>query len=211
MSIFKEKLPKDIVQYVNKKVIWRVIIFVLLEIAWIAVSALTWQYFAAKTNVFFHISIVILLGIIPFWLSGVPFKLIDKSWMGTVTDVSVKAETGTYIAGGGKAFPYDKNVIYLKVRTDNGEEKCIPAREFGIRSHPGFPVPNEGDITQHLNDYSVGDKVYHFYGLKYNYMVKKNYDMIECVVCGCYNQQVRDHCINCGHSLIKEKTINTLP
>ena len=107
------------------------------------------------------------------------------------------------MAGGGKAFPYDKNVIYLKVKKDNGKETRITAREFGIRSHAGFPVPNEGDITQHLNEYSVGDIVHHFYGLKHNYIVKKNSEMIECVVCGSQNQKDRNDCLSCGHSLIK--------
>lgn len=203
MIIFKEKLPKDIVQYVNKRIIRRLIIFVLLGIASITVSVLTWQYFATKTNVFFHIFILILLGIIPFGASGIPIKLIDKSWTGTVTDIVVKTETGTYTAAGVKAFPYDKNVIYLKVKKDNGKEELILAREFGIRSHPGFSVPNEGDIVKHLNDYSVGDQVYHFYGLKHNCIVKKNSELIECVVCGSQNQKERNNCLNCGHSLIK--------
>ena len=146
---------------------------------------------------------LIFLCAIPFFVSGFPFKLIDRSWHGVVTDVIVKSETGTYTAAGTKAFPYDKNVIYLKVKRDDGKELRIPAREFGIRNHPGFTVPNEGDITKHLNDYLIGDHVYHFYGLKHNRIVKQNFEMIECVVCGTQNTNVRDDCINCGYSLIK--------
>ena len=199
----KKILPKDIVKAVQKKIARCITVFAVLEIVAIVISVLSCEYITANTNVVFYIFVVIFLCVIPFLISGFPFKLIDKSWMGTVTDVVVKTETGTYTAAGVKAFPYDKNVIYLKVKKDNGKEELILACEFGIRSHPGFSVPNEGDIVKHLNDYSVGDQVYHFYGLKHNCIVKKNSELIECVVCGSQNQKERNNCLNCGYSLIK--------
>ena len=199
----KNILPKDIVKAVKEKIARCITVFAVLEIVAIVISVLSCEYITANTNVAFYIFVVIFLCVIPFLISGFPFKLIDKSWMGTVTDVVVKTETGTYTATGVKAFPYDKNVIYLKVKKDNGKEELILAREFGIRSHPGFSVPNEGDIVKHLNDYSVGDQVYHFYGLKHNCIVKKNSELIECVVCGSQNQKERNNCLSCGHSLIK--------
>ena len=199
----KDNLPKDIVKYVNKEIARCISIFAILEIVAIVISILTYDYFTKSINLIFYIIVVIFLCAIPFFVSGFPFKLIDRSWHGVVTDVIVKSETGTYTAAGTKAFPYDKNVIYLKVKRDDGKELRIPAREFGIRNHPGFTVPNEGDITKHLNDYSIGDHVYHFYGLKHNRIVKQNFEMIECVVCGTQNTNVRDDCINCGYSLIK--------
>ena len=199
----KDNLPKDIVKYVNKEIARCISTFAILEIVAITISILTYEYFTKSTNIIFSILMLIFLCAIPFFVSRFPFKLIDRSWHGVVTDVIVKSETGTYTAAGTKSFPYDKNVIYLKVKRDDGKELRIPAREFGIRNHPGFTVPNEGDITKHLNDYSIGDHVYHFYGLKHNRIVKKNFEMIECVVCGTQNTNVRDDCINCGHSLIK--------
>lgn len=196
-------LPNGIEKYVYKKIARCVLMFMLLESVSVGISVLSWQALAAKTSSFLHIGILVLLGIVPFFASGFPFKLIDKSWTGIVTDICVKEKTGTYTAGEGEVFPYSKNVIYLKVRKDNGKEKHIAAREFGIRSHKGFSVPNEGDVTKHLDDYSIGDKVYHFYGLKHYYIVKKNSEMVECVVCGTSNPKGREDCLNCGHSLIK--------
>ena len=199
----KYNLPKDIVKYMNKEIARCISIFAILEIVAIVISILTYEYFTKSINLIFYIIVVIFLCAVPFFVSRFPFKLIDSSWHGVVTEVTVKTETGTYTAAGTKAFPYDKNVIYLKVKRDDGKELRIPAREFGIRNHPGFTVPNEGDITKHLNDYLIGDHVYHFYGLKHNRIVKQNFEMIECVVCGTQNTNVRDDCINCGYSLIK--------
>ena len=199
----KYNLPKDILKYINKRIARCITTFLVSEIVAIVISILTYDYFTKSINLIFYIIVVIFLCAVPFFVSRFPFKLIDRSWHGVVTDVIVKSETGTYTAAGTKAFPYDKNVIYLKVKRDDGKELRIPAREFGIRNHPGFTVPNEGDITKHLNDYLIGDHVYHFYGLKHNRIVKQNFEMIECVVCGTQNTNVRDDCINCGYSLIK--------
>lgn len=201
--LYKERIPKDIVKYVNKNVIQCIVLFSFLEIIAIVASVLLCGYITANTNKIFYIFVVIILSAIPFIVSRFPLKLIDKSWSGVVTDVIIKSETGTFTAGHCEAFPYDKNVIYLSVKKDNGREVRIKAQEYGIRSHPGFSVPNEGDVIKHLNDYSVGDKVYHFYGLKHNCIIKKNSELIECVVCGSQNSKERDNCLNCDHSLIK--------
>ena len=198
------KLPKDVVNYVRKKVIRCVATFVVLETAALLTLALSWDYFAAKTNPIFHTLLVMVLCIIPFVVAKVPWSLIDKSWNGVVTEVYVKDEMGTYTAyHGGHPRPYPKYVIYLKVRTSNGEEKHIAVREFGLRVHVAFPVPNEGDVTKHIDEYSVGDRVYHFYGLKHYYIEKQSFDMVECVVCGTQNHKDRDDCIECGHSIVK--------
>ena len=66
-------------------------------------------------------------------------------------------------------------------------------------------MPNEGDVTMHLDEYGVGDRVYHFYGLKHNYIVKNKSEIIECVICGSHNPKERSDCLNCGYSLIKNK------
>ena len=200
-----KRLPNDIVKYINRKVARCVIIFVILESIAIGISILSWEYLATNTNIVFHICILFFLYIIPFFASGLPFKLIDKSWSGVVTKVFIKEETGTYTSGGSRSFPYVKNVIYLQVQKDNGKEVRVVAREFGTRSHAGFPVPNEGDVTMHLDEYCVGDRVYHFYGLKHNYIVKNKSEIIECVICGSHNQKERSDCLNCGYTLIKNK------
>ena len=105
-----------------------------------------------------------------------PFKLIDRSWRGEIVEISVEEERDAYYPGGvkDKVFPYVKHVIYLKVKLENGKHKRIAVQEFGRRQHIGCEVPNEGDVRNHLDDYFVGDSVYHFYGLKYNYVVKNS-------------------------------------
>jgi len=196
-------LPKDILRYVRRKIICCIALFVVLEGIAIGVAFLSWDYFAAKIPLPFHTTILLVLCALPFYFSGFPWKLLDRSWNGTVNEVSIKQEQGVNHTSAGRGHPYIKNVIYLKIKKDNGKETLIAAQEFGIRHLKGFPVTNEGDVTKHVNDYSVGDRVFHFYGLNHNYIDKQNSEMIECVVCGSQNHKNRDNCLNCGHLLIK--------
>lgn len=198
-------LPADLVKYVKKKVILCIALFVLLMCITVAISILTWDYFAARTPLAFHIGVIFWINVIPFFIAKFPWTLIDKTWCGEVVEVSVEEERGAYNPGGvkDKVSSYVKHVIYLNVKLESGKYKRIAVQEFGKRRHVGFEVPNEGDVTKHVDDYSVGDKVYHFYGLKHYYVEKKNLALTECVVCGVKNKKDGDTCVNCGHSLIK--------
>ena len=197
-------LPTDIVKYVNNRIIRCSGLFLILECVSIVFCILTWNYFATKTNVGFHLCVLFVICLIPFLISKFPKDLIDKSWSGEVVKVFVEEEKGINHTSVGLGHPYVKHVIYLDIKKDNSKKiKCIAAQEFGIRQQIGFPVPNEGDVTKHLNDYSIGDRVYHFYGLKHYYFVKKNQEMVKCVVCGSENKKDRDSCLNCGHSVLK--------
>ena len=196
-------LPVDLVKYVRKKVIRCIGLFVLLECVTVLICIWTWDYFAARTPMAFHIGVIFWINVIPFFVTKFPWALIDKSWCGEVVDVSIEEKVGAYTIANFMG-AYSKNIIYLNVKLDNGKNKCISIREYARGRHIGFEVPNEGDVTKHLDDYSVGDRVYHFYGLKYYYVEKKNSALSECVVCGTKNKKDNDKCINCGHSIIKD-------
>lgn len=201
------EIPNDIVKYVKRKIIRCIGSFLFLEGMVVAISICSWEYFSTKTNLPFHICVLFFLCMVPFYVSQFPISLIDRSWNGETLEVLIKEERAVNHTSVGRGHSYVKHVIYLKVRKENGKEKYIAVREFGVRQHIGFPVPNEGDITKHLNEYSVGDQVYHFYGLRHCYVIKRNSEMIDCVVCGSQNQKDRSECLSCGHTLIKtEKT-----
>ena len=204
-------LPEDLVKYVKKKVIRCIVLFVLLVCVTVAISILTWDYFAARTPMAFHIGVIFWINVIPFFVAKFPWALIDKSWCGEVVEVTVEEEKGTVKIAVGRYWLYVKHVIYLDVKLENGKHKRIAIQDFGSKindigaryNQVSFAIPNAGDVTKHLDDYSIGDRVYHFYGLKHYYVEKKNLALTECVVCGFKNKEENDTCVNCGHSLIK--------
>ena len=200
-------LPEDIRKYVRKKVVLCVSKFLIFEIiaAAICVNLFLWEDFQAKTTLVSKCLLIVISVIFSCWLSGFPIKLIDKTWSGVVTNVDIREEIGVRSGGGARVFNYTKHVIYLTVNKDDGKNIEIPIREFGRRSHKGFSVPNEGNIQNHLNEYSVGDTVIHFYALKEYYVIKSKSDMIDCLICGTKNEKGRAVCLECGCSLLKIK------
>lgn len=199
-------LPLDLDKYVKKKIIRCIALFVLLACITVAISVLTWNYFAAKTPLAFHICVICLINIIPFWVAKFPIALIDKTWSGEVVAVNIETKSDAFSAGG-KTYSYTNHQIMLEVKKENGKIVKIMIKEVGepnvfITKASGYTVPNQGDIKRFVNYYSVGDKVYHFYGFKYYYVEKKNVEFFDCVVCGSENKKDRETCINCGHSII---------
>ena len=203
-------IPKDIQNYVRKKVISCVLFFVGLEALAAALNIFIFDSLSSVSERWLHILVIITLQIVPFVISKFPFKIIDRSWSGEVISVNIETNTGAYTAGGTKVYPYTKHEILLEVKQQNGKIVKIKAKEVGERSHVGFPVPNEGDIKNYINYYSAGDKVYHFYGVPNCYIIKKLSDKNDCVICGTQNTGERDNCLNCGYSLIKRRLDNSV-
>ena len=200
-------LPADIVKHIKKKIIYCIVVFVLLECVTISISALSWNYFASRVSLDFHIGLIILINAVPFFVAKFPKKLIDRTWSGEIVAVNIKTNSKPFSAGG-KVFPYTSHQIILDIKRDNGKVISIMVREIGepnnvITQLLGYTVPNQGDIKAFIDYYSVGDKIYHFYGLKHYYIEKKKTDFFTCVICGAENKNDREKCVDCGHILIK--------
>ena len=198
------KLPNDICVYVRKKMLKRILCLVVLVALFAAVNVCLWIEFK-DMNVISRVAILVASVILPFIISGVPLKMIDRSWHGEVISTEIKEETGVYMHGGQYATPYTKHVIILNVKKDSGEMCTVRAAEYGSKNRlRGEEVPGEGNIQHHMNDYREGDLVYHFNGVPYNLVVcKEVHRPANCVMCGCRNPKTDDKCFNCGHSLIK--------
>ena len=142
---------------------------------------------------------------VPFILFKIPHLFFDSTWTGVVTAVDIKTSIGTYSIGG-RHFPYTKNDIVLTVRKENGKTvKCI-AKSLGVKEQKWIDPHTVGKIENHVDEFSVGDKVYHFYGFKYNFYVHEpQNEHKHCIVCGASNNLNRECCLNCHHELLEMK------
>ncbi len=157
-----------------------------------------------KCHIVVYMMIQLFIFVLPFWITEVPFKLLDKSWCGTVKAVDIKEQIGTYTALNLRSYPYTKHSIILTVETENGETIKVKAKEYGIRrGRRDFAVLSEKDIQQHMNDYREGDTVYHFYGLTELFVIRKKPSTnVNCVICGSQNPIESCKCYHCGHTLL---------
>ena len=125
-------LPADVVRYVKKRVIRCIVLFVLLACIAVAISALMWNYFAEKTPLLFHITLIVLINMVPFFVSKFPKNLIDKSWSGEIIAVNIETKSDAFSAGG-KTHSYTKHQIMLDVKKENGKTVKIKIKENYIK------------------------------------------------------------------------------
>lgn len=150
----------------------------------------------------------VVLYLVPFILSGIPFVFFDTDWSGEITAVDIKTGMGTYTVGG-KNFPYTKNDIVLTIKKNNGKTVKHTAKTLGVRdfSVTGYHIMGNykamGKIENFEHEYSVGDTVCHFRGFKYNFYIRHPQNKIKhCIVCGTSNNTDTANCWNCHNELL---------
>ena len=135
----------------------------------------------------------ILLLSIPFLVTGIPFKLIDRSWSGTVTSVIV--EENLKASGAGRPRLHKSHDLILTIRTDDGKEI----------SHTilSFVSPSSGKVHHHENKIVIGDRIYKYYGFKYPYVIpQKHHASKICIICGAKNDVDKKCCWHCKAELL---------
>ena len=150
---------------------------------------------------------------VPFILFKIPHLFFDSSWTGVVTDVNVETGRGTHVVGG-KIGQYYKNDIVLTIEKYNGKTIKHVAKSLGVKERVGVSSTilgnvhsvATGKIENHVDEFSVGDKVYHFYGFEYNFYVREpQNEHKHCIVCGASNSLNREYCLSCHHELLEIK------
>ena len=145
-------------------------------------------------NKVFQTSCYIVVMLIPFAITGVPHKLIDSTYYGTVKKVDIV----TTMDNDSSVKPtrehlFLKNTIYLSIEQPN--DKLIYKKAYS----------GKANLQQNINEYNEGDFVFHLYGTKTVVVLPNANDTsVHCSVCGSSNNIADDKCRDCGHSLIKQ-------
>ena len=143
--------------------------------------------------------------LLPFLLTGVPLKLIDKSFSGTIRKVEIKDKIkyggGGTNTGSGSYIQHD---LILTVEKDDG--KVIKHTRLSFRSPlHRFPIHNSrpGNMEHHRNEFREGERIHKYYGFKYPYIAHPTLpDDKYCIVCGQKNEHKEAFCWTCGAELL---------
>lgn len=195
-------LAKDLRAYRFRKTFSKFIICIAL---WISLGMVFYFY---KDSVFpFHKTYqIICIIFIPLFfaiLAAFKLKLFDHSWQGTIIAVKIKEGVGTFSVGG-RPWPYTKNDIIITIRKNNKKIVEYTPMSLGVKERTWIDPYVVGKIENHIDEYGIGDSVYHFYGFDYLFHVHKSpLSTCRCIVCGEKNDTNRGTCWNCNHSLIQ--------
>ena len=139
-----------------------------------------------------QIAAEILVMLIPFAITRVPFCLFDRTFTGIVKGVHVKNE-----------YVMDKREMLSRAYTSR---RLIQAAYLTIEE----PSGREREVRIMMNnnalaeEFKPGQTVFHIYGAKHTVILPETAgDHVECPVCGDDNRAELTNCHSCGHTLIK--------
>lgn len=199
LSVFDERrVPRDIRRYVLWRVLSRVVPCALMILT--AVLALMFfddVFFGAADKPFRVQSQMLgytVVVIVPLLITGVPFKLIDRSFEGKVEAVHVY----TTVEDPRRALhmsnaQYQRLNVRLTVRTQDG---------YRLKRSVAKSKMVDKRI---LNWYHEGDEVLHLYGTRYTVVLPDDFRApVRCVICGKKSGYGDVRCPECGYSLIRK-------
>ena len=186
------QLPKDLKAFAMKTALKRLIPCILMLTVF-AVALIFWGDIILpidKESV--KVIVYTMVMLVPFAVTGVPFKLFDKTYSGIVEKVEIATTVDNlYHERPARAYLYLKNTVFLHVKQENGTVVRRKASETNAR------------MSQNIESYKVGDSVFHLYGSEQTVVLPKPSDkMVQCPVCGTNNDKTHEKCDSCGHSLV---------
>ena len=194
-----KQLPKDLQKFILTKILKRCIPCAIILFAVIAVLFLFGDTLLGEENNIFKQTCIIIAVIIPFYVCGVPFKLLDTTFCGKIVEVrqelSLDNERSFKPSREGM---FTKNTVFVTLITPSGKRirrKCFSGRLDQIKNTEKF---------------KVGDEIFHLALSDRTILIPKAKDtVVECAVCSRSNQKDLNLCEECGHTLVKDlSTIN---
>ena len=186
------KLPKDLKKFAIISALKRIIPCVLLLITFSILLFFWGDVILPIEKEGVKIIVYTMVMIIPFAVTGLPFKLIDQTYIGTVQKVEITTSIDSdHHSKPSRATFYMKNTVFLHVEQENGLVIRKKACEGSTK------------MAQNLETYKVGDRVFHLYGSEQTVVLPKSSDkMVQCPVCGTNNYKTETKCESCEHSLV---------
>lgn len=190
-------LPDDVKSYAKRRMTLRRTVHILVFIALMTVSVLTLTVNPEKTfeNVQTKYRIIgtIVLLLIPFFVSGIPFSLRSRSYIGVVKNVKVDTVYRSDWALRNIRHGKDYNRVWLTVD--------IPTSKRHIKR---MVSSAESKYLQHIDVFHEEDVLVFIDGTNHAFKFpEKDVERRICVVCGLTAREINERCEICGHTYIK--------
>lgn len=183
-------IPSEIKQRIKKRTVIRISIFAGVLI-FLVLAFLFLKPFAEleRNNKALTFYVCVFLDIL---LTGVPFRLIGRSWQGEVVGVKVKTSTETWNPSKPtNSSWYTANTVTLTLKTPKDNIIVENAEKTKARY-------SQKDIVR----YEKGDYAARIHGVEYPAHYKAGSNETRCVICGSYSSNDLHNCERCGNALV---------
>ena len=196
MFLRSTQLPIDLYRYSKKIFLRRLALCFSLSMLFGALIILYGERifrFGEESAPFVVICYDALVILVFFFIVAVRFRLFDRTFWGTVSEVHIESVMDNRRPGKpSRENLYIKNVIHLTIVLASG--RTIKRKAF------------EGDakLQQNLTKYEKGNKVFHLFGTNHIIVLPQKRDSyVECTVCQKMSPKDQKCCSECGHTLLK--------
>lgn len=197
-------IPYSITHYVRKCLI-RKIVWVALLTAALAVlfSLFGREIFGDRASPALIAVLSVLLCLVPFFASGLPKRLFDRSFEGEVVEITSKlshkgtgrggrritdAPRGMYGRGGVYVQYARIRTYYLTVKAPSGKRHRVPIGSVSVMQHNPL-----------ASLYHIGDRVGHVAGTEGVYLLRgQNISFRHCIICNSHGSVDDTSCNCCG-------------
>ena len=197
MKTLKPILPDDIQKEVTISVLKKALPFVIVEILVIAFILLYGNESFKMIDFTVKMLIYVALVVLPIFIFKIHKLITDRTWKGEIIGINVNMGLVRSVNGRGVR---DGSYLILQIKREDGK---IVEHLVSVFSYLNGMKSSYAKAEFAEDDYAVGDKVYHYYGLPRLLVVHSN-NSRECVICGANNPYENDRCFYCGHSIIKK-------
>ena len=198
-------IPYSITHYVRKRFIRKIVTVAILTAALAVLFSLFGrEIFGESAHPAFIAVASVLLCLLPFFISGLPKRLLDRSFEGEVVEITSKlshkgtgkggrriidAPRGIYGPRGGVYVQYARIRTYsLVVETEGGKRRRVPIGSVSVAQHNPF-----------ASLYHIGDKVGHVAGTEGVYVIHgQNNAFRHCIICDTHGSITDTSCNCCG-------------
>lgn len=188
-----DKLPADLQRFAKRAFLKRAVPCVLLLLTFATVLFFFGDTLFSLKETLHKVVVYTLVMLLPFAITGVPHKLIDRTFYGTVEKIDLEMRNVSKTARPTYGSWYVKKTYVLTVRTLDGRL----VKQRGQNS--GAKIEHTADI------YKIGDGVFHLYGSKHVVVFPESSEIsLICPVCGGFNYSDARTCRDCGHTLIRD-------
>lgn len=182
-------LPKDIKQHIWKRIAIRLLI--LLALLAVAITVCYFTRDVRALNDVNYILLCVLILIVPFWVTKVPFVFFDSTWCAELLEIRVTTEIRSESVAARVGRLYYVDACYMTLRLDSGKIVKRKMLEERIHTRGG-----RADL------YKAGDIVLHVYGCKHLQILSRHpQEQVICVICGTAQPENDEFCSRCGHTL----------
>ena len=202
----KHILPDDLKKYARKYLLIRLCSCILLLTIFVLVLLFFGDTLFNHENSLYRIKEILCIAVVILicFITGVPLKLMDRTFYGIVEKVTVTTGYNSKASGKRQSTLNSRTVSYrgfysiitmeISVKTSDG--KTI------TRTVNSAPPSNENNYDE---IFKQGDRVFHLYGTNiYVKIPDDKKEKIVCPICGLLNSQDHNLCNNCKYTLIKE-------